>query len=156
LASFIQVDKNEWDAFLEQLSELERKYKLLLKKLDMDESKLQALTPPEKKTAGSSEVPRQVSKSPEKGVGGDVKDSFLSRLKAKLEPAAGSSMWRGGRPGMLAKPQGYAACSRCGYQIARATRFCQHCGASFGKMVCSCGRELGPGDRFCDCCGREV
>jgi hypothetical protein len=156
LSSFIQVDKNEWEAFLEDLSELERKYKLLLKILDMDESRLQTLSPHEKKAEGSSAAPRQVPKSPEKRVGENVKSSFLSRLKAKLEPRGGSSMGRSARLGMLGKPQGYAACSRCGSPIVRATKFCQRCGADFGKMVCSCGRELGSGDRFCDRCGREV
>ena len=47
--SFIQVDKSEWEAFLEDLSELERKYKLLLNKLDTDESRLDALRTSEKK-----------------------------------------------------------------------------------------------------------
>jgi hypothetical protein len=156
LSSFIQVDKNEWEAFLEDLSELERKYKLLLKILDMDESRLQTLTTPEKKTEGSSAAPRHVPKSPEKGVGEKVKDGFLSRLKAKLEPTTPSSMGRSARLGMLGRPQGYAACSRCGSPIVRATKFCQRCGADFGKMMCSCGRELGSGDRFCDLCGRGV
>jgi hypothetical protein len=153
LDSFIQVDKSEWEAFLEDLSELERKYKLLLNKLDTDESRLGALKTPEKKEGGA-EAFRQVPKSP--GVGGEVKGGFLSRLKAKLEPRRGSSMGRDARPGMLGKPQGYAVCSRCGFRLVRAARFCQCCGADFGKMVCSCGRELGSVDRFCDRCGREV
>ncbi len=151
--SFIQVDKSEWEAFLEDLSELERKNKLLLNKLDTDESRLGALRTPEKKEDGT-EALRRVPRSPE--VGGEAKSSFLSRLKAKLEPRAGSSMWRGVRPGMQGKPQGYAACSRCGFRLVRACRFCQRCGGDFGKMVCSCGRELGSGDRFCDRCGRAV
>ena len=152
--SFIQVDKNEWKAFLEDLSELERKYKLLLNKLDMDESRLQALRTREKE-AGSDEALRQVPlQSP--GAGGEVKGGFLIWLKTKLQPPAGSSMGRSTQPGMLSKPQGYAACSRCGFQIGRPARFCQRCGADFGKLMCPCGRELGSGDRFCDRCGRGV
>ena len=153
--SFIQVDKSEWEAFLEDLSELERKYKLLLNKLDMNESRLDALKTPEKKEVGSEEASRQVAvKSAEEGRAGKVKGGFLSLLKTKLEPQAGRSMGRGTRLG--GRPQSCVACSRCGFGIVRATRFCQRCGADFGKMVCSCGRELGFEDRFCDRCGREV
>ena len=148
--SFIQVDENEWKAFLEDLSQFEKKYQRLLSRLDTAESRLQTLTAPEKKVVGSENV---LPPGPEKGAGVEVKGSFLSRLKTKLEAPAGT--WRT-TPGILGKPQGYAACSRCGFQIVRATRFCQHCGAGFGKLVCSCGAELGSGDRFCDCCGREV
>jgi hypothetical protein len=157
LNSFIQVDKSEWEAFLEDLSELERKYKLLMNKLDMDARKLQTLTTPEKnekKDVGSDDASRQVSmKSPEEGKAGEVKGGFLSRLKATLVSLEGST----GRItplGSLRKPQGYASCSRCGFRLVRAARFCQRCGGDFGKTVCCCGRELGAGDRFCDRCGR--
>ena len=153
--SFIQVDKSEWEAFLEDLSQLERKYTLLLNKLDMDENRLDALKTSEKKAA-DAETLRQLSKSSEKGMGGDVKGGFLSRLKTKLEPLTGSSMGRSARPGMPGNPQGYAACSRCGFRLVRACRFCERCDADFGTTVCSCGRGLSSGDRFCDRCGREV
>ena len=160
MASFVQVDENEWNAFLEDLSQFEKKYQHLLQMLDETESKLQALTDPEKKEKkelGSDETSRQVTaKSPEKKVGGEVKDSFLNRLKTKLEPLSRSSTGRNTRLGILDKPQVYAACSRCGSQIVRATKFCQRCGADFGKMVCSCGHELDVGDKFCDRCGRAV
>jgi len=137
LDSFIQVDKNDWKAFLEELSQLEKKYKLLLNMLDMDESRLQGLAAPEKKEVEREEASGQVSmKSPEKRQAGEVKVGFLSRLKTKLEHA---------RPGILSRPQTYASCSRCGSQIVQPTRFCQRCDAAFGKMLCSCGRELGAG-----------
>jgi hypothetical protein len=153
LDTFIQVDKDKWKAFLEELSEFEKKYERLLNMLDMTESRLDALKTPEKKEEGSAETLRQLSvKSPEKVVGGGVKGSFLSRLEAKLEPPGRRST----RPGILSMPQVYASCSRCGCQIVRGTRFCERCGADFGRVVCSCGRELGSGDRFCDRCGRAV
>jgi hypothetical protein len=133
LDSFIQIDKNEWEVFLDELSEFEKKYKLLLNKLDMNENRLDAL------------------KTPEKKEGGESKGGFLSRLKTRVEPPGMRE-----RLGIVGKRQPVAFCSRCGFQIVRTTRFCQRCGADFGKVVCSCGRELGSGDKFCDRCGREV
>ncbi len=151
LPSFIQVEENEWKAFLEELSQLEKKYKLLFNMLDMDESRLQGLAAPEKKEVEREEASGQVSmKSSEKRQAGEVKVGFLSQLKTKLEHA---------RPGILSRPQTYAtyaSCSRCGFQIVQPTRFCQRCGAAFGKMLCSCGRELDEGDKFCDRCGRVL
>jgi hypothetical protein len=100
---------------------------------------------------------RQVSvKVPEKAVGGVGVGGFLSRLKSGLEAPGSSLMGTSARRGIPRKPQGYASCRRCGLPIVRATRFCQSCGADFGKVVCSCGRELGSGNRFCDRCGRKV
>jgi len=153
LDSFIQIDKNEWKAFLEELSEFEKKYERVLNMLDVTESGLDALKILEKKEVESEEALREVSvKSSEKVVGAEAKVGYLGRLKAKLEPLGRRSI----RPGIPRMPQGYASCSRCGFQIVRATRFCQRCGADFGKLVCSCGRELGSRDRFCDRCGRGV
>ena len=40
--SFLQIDKGEWEAFLEKLSEFEKKYSLLLSKMDAIQGKLQA------------------------------------------------------------------------------------------------------------------
>ena len=152
----IQVDKNEWKAFLEDLSELEKKYELLLSMLDVAEGRRAALSAPEEKEAGISEASRQVSmEHPEKGVGEEAKPGFLSRLNAKLARPSGS-MGRSTRRGILGKPQAYASCSRCGFMIVRPTRFCPRCSADFGKLVCSCGRELSSADRFCDRCGRQV
>ena len=157
MSSFVQVDENEWKAFLEDLSQFEKKYQHLLQMLDLAESKLQALTAPEKKELGSDEASRPVAlKSPEKKMGEEIKGGFLNRLRAKLEPLGRSSTGRNTRLGILSRPLGYATCSRCGSQIMRATRFCQRCGADFGKMVCSCGHQLGVGDRYCDRCGRGV
>ena len=150
--SFIQIDKNEWKAFLEELSEFEKKYERLLNMLDLTESRLDALKTPEKKEVEGEEAPQVSVKSPEKVEGGEAKGGYLSRLKAKIEPLGRRST----RPGIPSMPQAYASCSRCGFQIVRATRFCQRCGADFGRVVCSCGRELGSEDRFCDRCGRGV
>jgi len=147
-----QVDKSEWKAFLEDLSEFEKKYQLLLNRLDSAEGKLRASETPEKKVEEGKEASPQASgESTEKNkeVGGEARGGFLSRLETRLKRASAP---RSTPPGSL----GYATCSRCGFQIVRATRFCQRCGADFGKPVCSCGRELGSGDRFCDRCGRGV
>ena len=155
LNSFIQIDENDWKAFLEDLAEFEKKYQRLLSRLDAAESRPQSLNTPEKKEVGSEEALPQVPvKSPEKGMGVEAKGGFLSWLKTKLQAAG--TLGRSTRPGFLGKPQSYAVCSRCGFPIVRATRFCQRCGAGFGKLVCSCGSELGSGDRFCDRCGRQV
>ena len=116
--------------------------------VEMTESRLDALNPPEKKEERTEVAAPQVSMTrTEKGVGGVGGGGFLSRLRTRLEFA---------RRGIPIKPQGYASCRRCGLPIVRATRFCQSCGADFGRMVCSCGRELGSGNRFCDRCGRKV
>ncbi len=155
LDSFIQVEETEWKAFLEELSHFEKKYRLLLNILDMDESRLQALATSEKKAVQSEKASRQLSmKIPEVRPVGEVKGGFLNRLKSKLELASSSST--GMRPGILSKQQPVAACSRCGSQIVRSTRYCQGCGADFGGLVCVCGRPLTAADRFCDRCGRGV
>ena len=147
-----RVDKSEWKAFLDDLSEFEKKYKLLLNRLDTAEGRLRASEMPEKKAEqGNEGLPQASGESAgkEKEEGGEAKGGFLSRLKTRLKTA---SAMRSTQLGNL----GYATCSRCGFQIVRATRFCQRCGADFGKLVCSCGRGLGSGDRFCDRCGRGV
>jgi hypothetical protein len=116
--------------------------------VETTESRLDALNPPEKKEERTEVAAPQVSMTrTEKGVGRVGGGGFLSRLRTRLEFA---------RRGIPTKPQGYASCRRCGLPIVRATRFCQSCGADFGRMVCSCGRELGSGNRFCDRCGRKV
>jgi len=70
-----------------ELSEFEKKYKLLLNKLDMNENRLDALKTPEKKEAESEEASRRLSaKNPEKLDGGQGEGRFPSRLKTTLEP----------------------------------------------------------------------
>jgi len=157
LDSFIQVEENEWKAFLDELSQFEKKYKLLLNKLDMDESRRQASATAEQKGAQSVDALEQVPlKSSERPQTGQVRAGFLSQLKTKLESAGESLTAVSVRPTLLSKPQAFASCSRCGFQIVQPTRFCQRCGADFGKLLCSCGRELVLGDKFCDRCGRAL
>jgi len=43
MGSLIQVDRKEWEDFLNKLSELEKKYQLVLRELDTAHNKLQAL-----------------------------------------------------------------------------------------------------------------
>lgn len=156
LNSFIRVDRSEWEGFLEDLSEFEKKYRRLLDMMDAAERRLQALGTPEK-MAGRDEASRQVPlKSRESVAGVGAGGGFLSRLETKLEALGNALTAMSVRPGVSKAPAGYASCSQCGFQITRPTRSCQRCGADFGKLVCSCGSELSSGVRFCDRCGREV
>jgi len=49
-----------------------------------------------------------------------------------------------------------ASCEKCGYQIKRASRYCEGCGGDFSALTCPCGRELNVSDKFCDRCGRTI
>jgi len=143
--SSIQLDKKEWEAFLEKLSELEKKYMLVLRELDETRGKLQALEAapkPKKQDSIEQAAPPKVEGAP---YGKEsAKPSILDRLTSKLESLQTRSLIPA------------ASCSRCGYRISQPTRSCVHCGADFGKMVCSCGRELPERVKFCDHCGRPA
>jgi len=156
LDSTVQLDKKEWEAFLEKLSELEKKYQLVLHELDEAHGKLQALDNPrdeqdkkpektESPTAPSQEETKRKTTEPKKL-------SFLAALENKLRsrriPPSGRNL-------MGAQPN-HAFCSRCRNQVMHATRFCDHCGADFGGWICSCGRGLLESVRYCDRCGRKV
>jgi hypothetical protein len=155
LDSFIQVDKNEWNAFLEAFSEFEKKYELLLGELDNARSRLRASSS-EARVGGGIETPSKASpgKTVER-MGGVTGGSFFDQLKAKLETLSISPSVVSQRS-VASLSRNQAACSRCGFKIVRATRVCQGCGADFGGMVCVCGRSLSSADKFCDRCGRGV
>jgi len=146
LDSFVQIEKSEWEAFLNELSEFEKRYELLLTRLDWAENTLRALSEPEKANRTSEAVGQTPSEDSRKGTVLGSANSFLSGLNAKLQPRGTTSN--------LSLPHNQVSCGRCGFKIRRASRFCTCCGADFGKWVCSCGRELLPGDKFCDRCGR--
>jgi len=61
LESVLQVNKNEWEAFLEEFSELVKKYEHLLGKLDLAEVTIESQRERSKQlTAKSSESLRQI------------------------------------------------------------------------------------------------
>jgi hypothetical protein len=67
LESVLQVNRNEWEAFLEEFSELTKKYELLLNKMDLAEVAIQSQRERSKQlTAKSSEVLRQIRSAMEK------------------------------------------------------------------------------------------
>ena len=154
--SFIQVDKNEWEAFLEDFSQFEEKYRLLLSALDDAESRLQALKKPTDQVEASEALQQASMERTVERTAEETSGSFLSRLKTKLESLGNPPTMAGGQQSIASPPRGQPACSRCGFKITRATRFCPRCNADFGRVVCSCGRELASGDRFCDHCGLGV
>jgi hypothetical protein len=157
MGSLIQVDKEEWDAFLEKLSELEKKYQIVLRELDTAQGKLRALDNSQKQQQGNPITPPTAPESPNLSPTGPKKPGFLTRLRTELQSFQIPLSPRVG-PGALnpSAPPNYASCSRCGGKIMRATRFCERCGADFGKTVCSCGRELSSSDKYCDHCGRTL
>ena len=154
--SSVQLDKKEWDAFLEKLSELESKYQLVLRELDEAHSKLQAIDnrrDEQDKKPEKTEDPTRPSQGENKRKTTEPKKlSFLASLENKLRSRR---ITPSGRNLMGAQPN-YAYCSRCRSQIMHATRFCDRCGADFGGWICSCGRGLSESVRFCDRCGRKV
>jgi hypothetical protein len=159
MGTLIQVDKQEWDAFLEKLSELEKKYQVVLGELDTAQNKLRALDKAQKQQEGKPIPPPTESGegSPRLSATGQKKPGFLTQLKTELQSLQIPLSSRTARGQLNPNaPPNYASCSRCGGKIMHATRFCERCGADFGKTVCSCGRELSNGDKFCDHCGRPA
>jgi predicted nucleic acid-binding Zn-ribbon protein len=67
LESVLQVNRNEWQAFLEEFSELTKNYELLLSKLDLAQTRIQGQEERSKQLAGkSSEALRQIRSAMEK------------------------------------------------------------------------------------------
>ena len=160
--SLIQIDRKEWEDFLNKLSELEKKYQLVLRELDTAHSKLQALENSQKHETASP-VPVAISptstqeKQTTQTATKQKKTGFLTRLEADLRSFRISPSVRAGRPPSNANaPPNYASCSRCGSKILVPRKFCGSCGVDFGQWVCSCGRALSAGVTFCDHCGRRI
>ena len=161
MGTLIQIDKEEWDSFLEKLSELEKKYQVVLKELDAAHSRLQALDSSQKQeekkppTLTTPPTPTPTKMQAAQTVTASKKLGFLTQLETRLRSVRMTTTPRTG-PSMLDPnaPRNYASCSRCGGKIMHATRFCERCGADFGRLVCSCGRELSSSDKFCYHCGR--
>ena len=67
LDSVLQINRNEWEAFLEEFSELTKKYELLLSKLDLASITIEGQRERYKQlTAKSGESLRQISSAMEK------------------------------------------------------------------------------------------
>ena len=143
--SSVELDKEEWEAFLEKLSELEKKYMSVLRELDETRSRLHTLerAPNQKEQSTTRQAKVEEAKVPEQRTK-PAELNALQRLRNKLQSLQ-----------TLYRPQN-ASCSRCGYRINYSTRFCAHCGADFGGWTCACGRTLSGADKFCDRCGRPV
>jgi hypothetical protein len=63
----LQVNRNEWEAFLEEFSELTKNYELLLHKLELAQTRVQGHEERSKQLAGkSSEALRQIRSAMEK------------------------------------------------------------------------------------------
>lgn len=160
MSSLMQVDRKEWEEFLGKLSELEEKYRLVLQELDTARGRLQALDslPKQgKENTSSPTVSPPAEKQPTQGKPRHQKAGFVTQLKTELRSLQISPTVPIDRSLMNSKtPRNYAYCSRCAGKIIRATRFCNHCGADFGKWMCSCGHELSDSLTYCKHCGRRV
>ena len=149
LGSTLQIDRSEWESFLEKLAEFEKKYNLLLSKIDAMQTAPSTIQQPGPEKAEPSVVASVMSEIP---VPSRQKESLLSRLNRSLKmpsPTAARSV------GPVYFENG-AHCSRCRWQLTQPTKYCHQCGTGFGAVICPCGRQLGPGDKFCDGCGRAV
>jgi len=158
LDSIVQLDKKEWEAFLEKLSELEKKYQLVLRELDEAHRKLLALdTSPRQQEQTPPHPATPAEQQPTQTPTGPKKRGLLIALETKLQSLRTPPAVRARRSLTIPNaPRNYASCSRCRNKIMQATRFCQRCGADFRKWVCSCGRELSRSDKFCYHCGHIV
>jgi len=139
------LDKTEWEAFLEKLSELEKRYLQVLRELDEAHAKLNAL---EKSKQGGQQSPHEETARQEMPSRLEIekkRGGILARFRAELGSIRAVSAQRK-----------YATCSRCRHDITHVSRFCDRCGADFGGFVCSCGRGLSAEDRFCDRCGLPI
>jgi len=158
LNSLLQVDKREWEAFLEKLSEFEKKYELLLGKMDAIQGRLQA----ERKRDEEDKSPGKTAHSeasvafPERQIERTLRgteDRSLLGFGNKAKPRNGSGQ---GISQTAIIAQKNPSCTNCGSPITRPARFCKLCGFSFGKLVCSCGRVPPESSRFCDGCGTRL
>ena len=139
MGSLMQVDRKQWEEFIRNLSELEEKYRLVLDELDTAYNRLEALGISQMRYGEGSTL--TMSASGQGSVQSTTRDEKTRRLTAPPSRR-------------LLRP--IAFCDRCDARVTHASRFCERCGADFGKWVCSCGLELADSDRFCYRCGRSV
>jgi hypothetical protein len=160
--SEILIARDEWERFLSSVERLMALHQSAIQRLKELSSRNQTLR------QELSAIQHSGAAKPERGEGRRLAESnraqqvqrkygfinlhLLNHLKAKLE-----SLENAARRSMTSNfPRGYASCTNCRYQIKRASRFCERCGANFGKLTCPCGRELSSTDKFCDVCGRSA
>lgn len=152
LLGSVQLDKKEWEAFLEKLTELETKYLRVLRELDEAQARLNKFenTPKNPQSETKEEATpknvatQELTKRPQEKLAYQPR-SMLARISAELSSLRNLSTLQRG-----------AACSLCGHRITHVSRFCEKCGADFGKLTCVCGRDLTASDKFCDHCGRST
>ena len=155
--SSVELDKEEWEAFLGKLSELEKKYMSVLRELDETRSRLHSLesAPNPKEQSTTKQATVEASKPPERAPK-TPQLSILQRLENKLQSLQTIPTSRSSQGSPTPNRTQNASCSRCGHRINYSTRFCAHCGADFGGWICACGQTLSGTDKFCDRCGGPV
>jgi len=164
LSPLLQVDKNEWEAFRSEFSELTKNYELVLSKLEHAQAEIRELNQQNEALRRAGVVPLATGqgaaepvKSAPEGIKQAESDKKLS--EAELTGKQRRGFWDSLRLRLSRLPRrpqySYAACRRCGYLIREASRFCSGCGVDFGALICPCGRDLSRGDRYCDRCGRR-
>ena len=166
MSPVLQVDKDEWEAFRSEFSKLTKNYELVLGKLEQAQAEIRTLNQQNEVLRRASAVPLQTSQ----GEVGYVKDEpeVSKQPESDKKPSAELTIkqrhgfWDSLRlrlsrlpRGPQTRPTAYAACSKCGYLVREASRFCSSCGANFGALICPCGRDLSPDAKYCDRCGRK-
>ena len=163
----LQVDKEEWEAFLSEFSKLAKNCELIVSKLEEAQAQIRMLN--EQNEALRREARGMVGFPTGQGAAEPV-ESELEEIRQGepirkfSEPEPAGKLKRGFLESVRFRlsrlPRGqrdsYVYCRRCGYQIKKASRFCSGCGVDFGAFICLCGRDVSRGDRFCDRCGRKV
>jgi len=158
LSPVLQVDRDEWEAFRSEFSELTKNYELVLSKLKQAQAEVKTLS------EENEALRRAGSNSPSTGervglVASGVEE--VKRAQSDKPDKQGLDFWESIRRRLivLGKPRftsaSNAACRRCGFPVREASWFCSGCGTDFGGLICPCGRELSRGDKYCDRCGRK-
>jgi len=152
VGSLMQIDSKAWEEFLEKLAELEKKYLQVLHELDTAQGRLQALE--QEQHTEKPRKPTRTTPAEQQVILGTTEPSKLG-LTTRLETKSPSLQVSPTGPGWnLLNPN--ARCGQCGGIIMNATRFCERCGADFGKLTCACGEQVTGSVAFCDHCGRRV
>ncbi len=155
MSPVLQVDRDEWEAFRSEFSELTKNYELVLSKLKQAQAEVKALSEENEALRGAG------SNSPSTGERVDMVASGVEEVKRAQPDKSGLDFSESIRRRLieLGGPRhtsaSNAACRRCGFPVREASRFCSGCGTDFGGLICPCGRELSRGDKYCDRCGRK-
>ena len=148
--SEVIIVRDDWEKFNLALERLMTLHEQTLKRLNEVNRRNVALKTELREALGGSPSVRSA-----KHLGSTVNASptILERLIGSPRPHGFLSNHR---DATLSVTVGLAKCGRCGRQLTKPSRFCEHCRAPFGTLICGCGRDLGNNDTFCDWCGRRV